>query len=289
MKSGGILHSNRKSRPRWKRSVFLAGVLHALVLGYLVSHVTGINPFQDALVIDPALHGRIVEQRPAADLKIETPAQAVDASVADSPVEEVSTAGVAGLAIEPSGEYLRRAAQSLIAAAKTPAGPNAFRELERKARVIEQISSPAEISRISNAICAALGVRETAPPLPGASSAGFDYDRCVLLSSERIERVDRVEIRETLRDPAGRTVVLSYIRMTDDQAGEVEFVQTIHVSDRPDEEFEISEEEFTDAESRQRPYEVINRFALVRQIHDQAVLPILEKLSAPESPEEPHP
>ncbi len=43
----------------------------------------------------------------------------------------------------------------------------------------------------------------------------------------------------------------------------------------------LDEESFDMAVARQKPFAVINRFPLLKQIHREAVLPIMKKLATP--------
>lgn len=258
----------------WARSVMIAGLLHLSIAGYVMWQFAG-APAYDALASSNLLSGTIVQPVETPPVSLSENHEATDdpgASLNDAP------AGPMGVAVQPDDAYLRRAARSILSAVDRTAASDAFEELEHKAKIIEQISSPEAVARITAGVRDALGARPIAQPAAEEPAGPFDYDRCILVTSERHVSGACVEIRETLRDRAGRTIVLSYFRCVDPASGNAAFHQT-ETTARGVQEFGISEEEFADAESRQRPYEIINRFSLVKQIHDQAVLPILDKLA----------
>ncbi len=269
-----VTFQSAPQRRIWTRSVMIAGLLHLSLAGYVMWQFAG-APAYDAMASSNLLSGTIVHP-------VETPpvslSQNVEANDDPGSALNDTPSDTTGVAVQPDDSYLRRAAQSILSAADRVAASDAFDELEHKARIIEQISSPEAVARIATGVREALGVRPIAQPAAAEPAGPFDYDRCVLVTSERHVSDACVEIRETLRDRAGRSNVLSYFRCVDPASGLTTYHQT-ETTARGMQEFGISEEEFADAQSRQRPYEIINRFSLVKQIHDQAVLPILDKLA----------
>lgn len=210
--------------------------------------------------------------------------EAMDSAGMDAEAEstEETNSGLApGTAIEPDFAFVKRAAQTMLAASGSPVEPGAMDELARKARVLEQISSPEEVTRITSGLRDALSAAAVADPSLEAhsDSLSFDYDRCLLTNSKKLEKPGEIEIQETLTDPAGRFLVISYIQRIEAPSGETRYFQAEKNRKGEREEFPISQEDFEDAFSRNRPYQIINQFSLVRQIHDQAVLPILQKLA----------
>lgn len=258
--------TNLEASPRaWGRSFVLASLLHGAVAAWILWRI-GVAP-------------SFVDLTPRTEPLVQSEFVTDESSMIEaSTLPEPSESPVSDTAIEPGFDFVRRAAESILAAARKPAGPTALTELERRASQLEQLSTPAEIERISASIRNALGVQAMAAPIHGNSTnQGFDFDRCVVTNSERIESPAGVEIRETLRDHDGRFVVIAYIRRMNALTGEFEYVQRELASKVPSAEFRITREEFEEAEARQRPYQIINRFSLLRQIHDEAVLPLLDK------------
>lgn len=263
----------------WRRSVFLAAFLH-LAVGALVLFQFGAPDFDAAISTPfPVNTLEITEspETPGADLPHDSGADAT-----------VNSASPGDTAVEPGFDYVRRAADAIRESATRTAGPDALADLERKARLIEEISTPAEIAKITSHVRAALGANaltaDEAPQSPAHGSRRFDFDRCIVVNAERFERAGEVEIRETLRDRSGNVIHLSYIRRTDPKTGAVTCFQTQQPAEvDPPIIVEISVEEFVEAEARQRPYDVINRFGLLQQIHRQAVLPLIDKFAEEET------
>lgn len=261
-------------RTAWNRAVFLAAMLHGAVGIALFSRFVG--PLKDPIAIEPVA---VVQSSGGLNLEEAAPAE-------DEPQDLASGNAVA---VEPGSDYVAKAAQAILSAKDRPVAPGALSDLEKKARLVEELSSPEEISRIAEGVRAALGVKSMAPESGGSPSRGFDVDHCVVASAERFEQPDSLEIRETLRDRAGRVMVIAYIRRMNSTTGGVEFVQVHIEGDGERQEFAILPEEFAEAEARQRPYQIINRFGLLKQIHDQAVLPLLDKFSEEADAPEPEP
>ena len=96
---------------------------------------------------------------------------------------------------------------------------------------------------------------------------------------------DLVRIRETLTDPAGRSFIMIASRRTDPSTGEYTY-ETSNIEDGVTLTFPATAETFEQAEARHRPFELMERFPLVGQLHREAVVPILRMLAEPEGDEE---
>ncbi len=278
------IHGLPAQRRVWGRSLVAATIIHAGLAFWILQQYAAV-PSMAGGTLAAAITGEVeLAPEPSA-----TPDSIDDESTpaADSPNSPVDASDrQPGTAIEPDFAYLSRAAQSLLTAAADPLEPGALDELARRAQVLEQISSPEEVSRITSQLRTALNA--TFEPAAGAPPVNdgrpFDYDRSLLTDSRKIESPNELEIRETLTDPVGRVVIIGYIRRVDPATGKVTYLQTQTESDGKHFEFPIPADEFEDAVARNRPYQVINQFSLVKQIHDQAVLPILQKLADESKP-----
>lgn len=269
--------TNMKTAPRaWGRSFVLASLLHGTVAAWMLWRIGVASPLmQLSARTEPLVQSEFVTDD--------------SSQIAASTIPEPLVSPDRDTAIEPGFDYIRQAAQSILTAARKPAGPSALSELERRASQLEQLSTPAEIERISESIRNALGVPPIAVPIHSEpATPGFDFDHCVVTDSQRFESPKGVEIRETLRDHDGRMLVIVYARRVNERTGEVQYTQREFASNNdPSLEFRITQEEFEEAEARQRPYQIINRFGLLRKIHDEAVLPLLDKWGN-ESPSAPN-
>lgn len=255
------------SRRAWGRSVLLALMAHVVVAVIVVTVATlgfdAAGDFDSETIIRGAL--------------------LPEARTEEHPVtrtEPVKFEGVQAIAFEPGVDQVRRAVALIADAAERPPDPDAIVQLSRKAEILEHISSPAEISNMAGVIAGVLGVEAAANESVGPAGAGaFDFDRALLTDSSRVEDGDRLRIVETLSDPDGREQELIWLRTVDPATGAYVYEQAIATAGKGPEFFETSADEFEDAEARNRPYAVINRYPLVGQLHRQAVLPILRKLS----------
>jgi hypothetical protein len=176
---------------------------------------------------------------------------------------------------------IREAARRLLDVESTSADPAAFEKLVQKARLLEQISTPEEVRRMSDRIRDALNIGE----FPAASAEGraIDFDKAQLISSERVERGDTIEIRERMTDSEGASAEIVYLRRVG-PAGRVAYEQIYIEGGRAPVTFDSNQEEFDAAAARQRPFAIINRFPLLQSLHRQAVIPLMDKLAREETP-----
>lgn len=263
----------------WGRSLLAALAVHAGFAFWMLEQYTAVPTLAQSSL--GAIARQEIQVTPVPAVSV---VEAMDSTKTDSDAKSVeeTTSGLApGTAVEPDFAFVKRAAQSMLAASEAPGEPGAMDELARKARVLEQISSAEEVARITSGLRDALSAAAVANPSLEAhsDSLSFDYDHCLLTNSKKLEKPGEIEIQETLTDPAGRFLVISYIRRIEEPSGESRYFQAEKNRKGEREEFPITKEDFEDAFSRNKPYQIINQFSLVRQIHDQAVLPILQKLA----------
>lgn len=219
------------------------------------------------------VHGQLVE-----------PVAESDKGPRDSagPGEAPTAAGKVGIAVEPDRDMVREIARQLLSAERETPDPAAFDTLMQKARLLEQISTPEEVSRMSQRIRDALGVPTFPVVKEGAGSGSIDFDQAQLVSSERLETPDAIEIREHLIDASGAWAEIAYVRRQ--SPGGIVYEQVFSEAGREPILFESSAEEFDAAVARQRPFAIINRFPLLQSLHREAVLPLMDKLARDASP-----
>ena len=184
------------------------------------------------------------------------------------------------VSVEPDNETIRRLLAAVTEASTQPADPRAREELLRHARILEQISNPEEVARMAEAIRNAFDAREFSGRATSRPAAGsVDFDQCVVADVTRVEDGDTVTIRETLTDPSGLDVLLLTSRTIDPRTGEATYRQELMEPGREPTVLSATQEEFDSASARYAPFELMNRFPLVRQLHRQAVVPLLGKFA----------
>ncbi len=259
------------NRRAWRRAAVAAVGLHlSLFVSLFVASVGGM---QDAggVVIEPLVEGALSREA------------IVESTIAADPsgVEfSVQTA-----VYEPGDSVIRDAVAGLTAAGDRTAGDEAWAKLARKARVLEEISSPSEVSRMAGKITAILGVEKSPGATTRPAAGAFDFDRSVMTRSTREVEGDAVRIRETLTDAAGRSFIMIASRRVDPATGEYVY-ETSNIENGITLTFPATVATFEEAEARHRPFELMERFPLVGQLHREAVLPILRMLAEPEGGEE---
>ena len=259
-------HRTLPPAPRaWRPALLLALILHG---GLACLLIAGALPEGDAgrgdnVRIEPLLRGR---------LAVSSASPARPASGVETPIRMTGA--------EPAMDAVRGAVSRILDAARRPAAPDALSALASKVRLLERISSAGEVTRMAARITQALGVEARSPASTTRPAAWpFDFDHSLMTASRRDEDGGVVRIIETLTDPAGRTFTIVSIKSLDPQTGAVTYERTTRSPGSVASRFRLSAGDFRDALARHRPFTLINRFPLVRQLHRQAVLPILRKLA----------
>ncbi len=263
------------------QSFALALLLHALVLAaFAYAGFRGMVPTHE-----PEFSA-MVRASLSAERFETAPPESGEAHWVDEPAPEadggVIASDSAALVVEPGEAVVSGLARDVLAAAHKPPPPDALAELARKAEVLQRVSNPEEVRRIAQQVRRVLGAP---PPIAqGVPAPGgqFDYDNPLVVDAIRIERPGEVEIRETLADPAGRSITICTVRREDAMSGAFQYERILIEPQSQPHRTPSDRETFEEALARQQPFEVINQFPLLRQIHDEAVLPILGKLSREE-------
>lgn len=250
----------------WRPALLLAVLLHGgLVFMLIAGALRGVGAGREVgdLQLEPLPRGR---------LAVSSPSPARRAPAVETPIRVTET--------ESAMDTVRGAVSRILEAARKPAAPDALSALARKVQLLERISSADEVTRMAALITQALGAEERSPASTTRPAAGpFDFDHSLMTASRRNEDEDVVRISETLTDPAGRTFTIVSMRTLDPQTGAVTYQRTTRSPGSAPSRFRLSAGDFRDAVARHRPFNLINRFPLVRQLHRQAVLPILRKLA----------
>jgi len=254
----------------WRRSVCLALVMHTGI-SLAMLHYAGLG-INDVTVsaLEPVVRGDLVEFEADIGLPLQD-TQAEDAAAA---------AGQTRVAIEPSMAIIRDVASSMLEDRDEQPAPDALETLAHKAKLLERISSPQAIAAMAERIRQALGTRGEITSRPADDRpVVVDIDRCQLVDVARVESDGAVEIRETLTDLAGHSVIVVALRRTDPTTGKLTYEQILIEPGRSPQTVRSDKEAFEAALARYRPFKLIHRFPLLKQLHRQAVLPILDKLT----------
>lgn len=255
----------------WRRSFLLAAALHSALFAILLNRSGLLTPV-DLGALSPLVEGELVEAGGDVAMSASNQSSGADPGGGDD------TSGGVGTAVEPDRGTIEAAARTLLSADRSAIDPAAYEKLVQKAKLLEQISTPEEVRRMSERLREALGV-SAFPEAATDPARPINFDRAQLVSSERVERDGRVEIRERMTDADGATAEIVYVRRIDHN-GRTVYEQVYIEAGRPPVVFASSKQEFDEAAARQKPFEVINRFPLLQTLHRQAVIPLMDKLTA---------
>ena len=234
--------------------------------GQLPSRESGLAP----VAVSHVLEAEIARQLSAAPARPNHD----DSAAGDSATSTVS--------VEPDAGAIRAAVSTLVNYRDVQAGPDPLAHVMQNAQLLERISSPEEVARMAEQLRSAMGVEATHVAAPSATTPAVDWDHALPSTAERIETEGRVEIHEMFVDRAGGATTMVHTRTIDPATGA--FVYTVYLieSGVPHPQVICTQEDFEAAAERARPFEVINQFPLLRELHRSAIIPILEKL-APEA------
>ena len=256
-------------RRAWRRSFLLALSIHLAIGAWLLSYVVPPPPTDDVMRVEPMLRAAITEE-------VAKPLPTFDAANAAEPPAAVASA-------EPSlGDIRGGVERAITSAAQSVDSQDAIKRLADQARILEQVSNPQEVARMSEKISEAMGLHawpQGATSRPVAIAA-FDFNKAMLLDITREERGDTLTIRQVMgtRDGA-RAIIESSRRVTEKGP---RFEQRLIEASRADAKdppvIQMDADEFAAVEAQQKPYELIRQYPLVQQLHHAAVLPLMEKL-----------
>jgi len=282
--------ASRPAGNAWGWSFALAVLLHVGLLGSAFSAAPRLGLSMPRPQVEQLIRGTLVfepepapiERAAATTPHARTPVgeSARDTAATEADVSAASTSDLKESVLEPDPETIRQAAAALASAPAGPPSEELYDHLLRDAERLERISSPEAVVRMAEAIRQALNAPDLRQPttLP-ADGEPFDFDRSVLTEVQRVATGGTVEIQETLRDPVGRMLTVVTRRRPAEDSGEDIYEQTLLEPGQPPSTHRITAEDFAEAEARYRPFEVINRFPLVKLLHQEAVLPLLRKIS----------
>ncbi len=280
----------RLAENAWGRAFVLALLIHVGFLGSALSTTLPFSLSTPRPPVEQLIRGTLVFENEADQpehVAVEVPQAPArvgdalrDAASIDADISRPSARDLEGHALEPDPETIRQAVGALASAPAGPPSEELYDHLLRDAERLERISNPVAVARMAKAIRQVLNAPalNQATTLP-ADGEPFDFDRSVLTEVQRITGAGTVEIHETLRDPGGRMLTVITRHRPAEDSGQDIYEQTLLESGQPPSTHRITSEDFEEAEARYRPFEVINRFPLVKLLHQEAVLPLLRKMS----------
>jgi hypothetical protein len=260
-----IAHRSRgmPGRRAWRRSLLISVTIHsAIIFLVLGSIATFSTEGPSAIEVEPLVRGALA--------KVPTEATPLPEPVGQWDTETTE--------VEPDASVVARAAEVLHGPRAASHGPDTYEELTRKSAILERISNSTEVSRMAAEITRAFGVRPWGVPTSApAGNRPFDFDRGLLTDVVRSESDGVITYCETFTEPDGTTARI-ITRRCGAPNGPWTYEQTLIEPGRPEISLRIDEEMYADVVARARPFEIINSHPLVKQLHREAVLPILEKL-----------
>lgn len=301
---------------KWRKCLVAAAAMHVLPLTILAARSLAPLPFDASPQVEPSVRGMLAEIPPdsVAD------AGPVHRPVADSPDTSAANPPSPGpeaiapsdqppdgrpgastevahpdsepaapknptrfAAYEPDQSLIEQLSKDLFAGMHQPLADDALEQLAQRSRTLERISNAQEVSRMAAAIAGAFGAQPARPPTSQPAAGDFDFQRALLTDVTCHTGDGETNFVETFGDGSGRTLQIVTRRLTNPATGRHAYEQSILEPGKPPVMLSATAEEFAAAEARHRPFEFLNRFPLARQLHREAVIPILDKLVADDS------
>ncbi len=257
-------------RRAWRRSFFIALSIHISIGAWLLSHVVPEPPMDDLARVAPMLRAGIAEEMTKPSQPDNLVAQGDHAAADAGDPTEVDIRGGLERAIAS-------AAESLVSG-------DAINRLSEQAKVLEQVSNPQEVAKMTSRISEAMGLKawpDGATSRPVAAGP-FDFDKALLLDITREERGDTVTIRQVLGTRDGARAIIESSRRNTKTGPKFEQRLLEPNATRQNDPviLMMDAEDFAAVEARQKPYELMRHYPLVQQLHKSAVLPLIEKLAS---------
>ncbi|HPF41610.1 MAG TPA: hypothetical protein P5081_16575 [Phycisphaerae bacterium] len=260
---------------RVRRISFLAAAtLHAVVIALTLNYLLG--RFQQAPVVEPLVRSELVDQEIADRLTAEIARQ-------ETPAPDAN-AGVVTTSSEP-GESVILSVASRILDYRDAAteGPDPLESVRQNAALLERISSAGEVDRMADRLRQAMGASDIRIREPDADTPAVDWDVAVQSDGRRLEIDDRIEIHETFVDDKGGASTMIHTREPAEASGEFVYTVALIEAGHRDPPSHCTKEEFDHAIERVAPFEVINQFPLLGELHRSAIVPIMQRMSKDEA------
>lgn len=262
------LYDRRVRRCAW----VVATLAHVGLSFFLLNRWAG-ELSAGAPVIQPVAVSEILESEIARQLTAE-----ITPTVEPAP----AAGGSITTSVEPDRGIVQSVAAQLVNYRDADVGPDPLATVRDKARLLEQISSPAEIERMAESLRGAMGVDAQPVAAPTAETAPVDWADAVQSTAERIERDGVVEIHETFVDHRGGASTMVHVRTATGEADVYAYSMYLIERGKRLAESRCTAEDFNTAAERARPFDVINQFPLLRELHRSAIVPIMNKLARDE-------
>jgi hypothetical protein len=258
-------------------SLALAILLHMVGMAVLTNYLLG--QFQQSSTSpEPLARSELLNQEIVDRLVAE---------LANQPQPAGSASPSMATAIEPGAGVIESIAERIRHYDKTAQGPDPLETVRRNAALLERISNPAEVDRMASKLRDAMGAAPTEIESPTAETPAVDWNDAVQSGGRRIDVGDRIEIHETFVDTKGGAATMIHAKAPKPNSDE--FVYTIAMIEkgRRDPPSACEKQDFETALQRIRPFEVIEQFPLLRELHRSAIVPIMQKMSQESSDDVP--
>lgn len=248
-------------------------MLHTVAIFIFLNYLFGrFDP--ETSSVEPIAHGELVNEEIVRRLTAELAKQPKPSGIAEPSM---------ATAIEPGVGVVESIAQRILDYEPTEGGPDPLATVRRNAALLERISSPEEIDRMASKLREAMGASSLQLRRPTADTPPVDWPQAVPSGGKRIEVGERIEIHETFIDAAGGASTM--IHAKEAAPNSEDFIYTIAMIERGqrDPPSRCTKDDFDLAAERIRPFEVIDQFPLLQELHRSAILPIMQKMSQDES------
>ncbi|MCA9254416.1 MAG: hypothetical protein KDA33_02210 [Phycisphaerales bacterium] len=260
---------------RVRRISFLAAAtLHAVVIALTLNYLLG--RFQQIPVVEPVVTSELVDQEIADRLTAEIARQ--KASTPTANVGAVTTSS------EPGDSVILSVASRILNYKDAAAdGPDPLESVRQNAALLERISSAGEVDRMADRLRQAMGASDIRIREPDADTPAVDWDVAVQSGGRRVEIDDRIEIHETFVDDKGGASTMIHTRKPAGETGEFVYTVSLVEAGHRDPPSQCTKDEFDLAVDRIAPFEVINQFPLLGELHRSAIVPIMQRMSKDEA------
>ncbi|MCB9852989.1 MAG: hypothetical protein H6819_07830 [Phycisphaerales bacterium] len=257
-------------------SFVIAAALHAVAIALLLNYMLG--QFQQMAVVKPVVQSQIVDSEIAEKLAAE---------IAQQPEPRNADAGAVMTAVEPGESVIDAVVAKIRNYRDAETGPDPLETIRRNAALLEQISNAGEVDRMAGRLRDAMGATSVPFREPNADTPAVDWNAAVQAGGKRVVDGDRVEIHETFIDDKGGASTMIHARTPIAATGDFAYTVALVEAGRHAPPNKCTQEEFELAAERIAPFEVIDQFPLLRELHRSAIVPIMQKMTQDEAEKSP--
>lgn len=253
-------------------SFVIAAALHAVGIAVLLNFVLG--QIQQMADVKPVVRSELIDAQIAEKLTAEIAQQS------DAPKPET---GAVTTALEPGESVIDSVVARIRNYRNAETGPDPLETVRRNAALLERISNTDEVDRMAGRLREAMGANSIAIREPNADTPAVDWNVAVQSGGKRVENGARVEIHETFIDDKGGASTMIHTKAPIGATDDFTYTVALIEAGRNEPPNKCTREEFELAAERIAPFEVIDQFPLLRELHRSAIVPIMQKMSQDET------